>query len=174
MDEATRSQALDVVMAIIAMAALVIGLISMLIGKIAAWRDARSVNRSQGTVSPPPAQTAPDQQPPEAGINRPVSVSGTDTVGFDLASVPSDLTYEEVVTILAGQVTPAGKPTYSGKRIYTLVGGNYNEFTALMRRLRAKDNEPAEPPPTTTPIAGRATRATFKETDPELAFQPPE
>jgi hypothetical protein len=137
----------------------------------------RSVNTSAPVMSPSPVQTTPDQQPPEAGINRPVSVSvsvsGTDTAGFDLASVPSDLTYEEVVTILAGQVTPAGKPTYSGKRIYTLVGGNYNEFTALMRRLRAKDNEPAEPPPTTTPIAGRTTRATFKETDPELAYEPP-
>jgi hypothetical protein len=178
MDEATRNQALDVIMAIVAVSALAIGLISMAIGKITAWRDARSVNHSQPIMSPSPVQTTTDQQTPEAGIKAPVSVSvpvsGTDTGDFDLAAVPSDLTYEEVVTILAGQVTPAGKPAYSGKKIYTLVGGNYNEFTALMRRLRTKDNEPAEPPPATTPIAGRPTRAVFKETDPELAYQPPE
>lgn len=178
MDEATRNQALDVVMAIIAVSALAIGLISMLIGKITAWREARSVNYSQPVMSPTPEQTAADRQTPGASINPPVSVpvsvSGTDTAPFDLAAVPTDLTYEEVVTILAGQMTPAGKPAYSGKKIYNLVGGNYNEFIALMRQLRAKDGEPAEPPPVTTPIAGRPTRAVFKETDPELAYHPPE
>lgn len=177
-DEATRNQALDVIMVIITVAALLIGLISMLIGKIAVWRDRLSVNTSTPVMSSTPVQTTPDQQTDGAGIKSPVSVpvsvSGTDTAHFNLAAVPSDLTYEEVVTILAGQVTPGGKPAYSGKKIYTLVGGNYNEFTALMRRLRAKDSEPAEPPPTTTPIAGRPTRAIFKETDPELAYNPPE
>lgn len=178
MPEDVRNQALDVVMAIIAVAALVIGLASMLLGKIMAWWDKLSVNTSALVMSPSPSQTTPDQQTDGAGIKSPVSVpvsvSGTDTAPFNLAAVPSDLTYEEVIAILAGQVTPGGKPAYSGKKIYTLVGGNYNEFTALMRRLRAKDSEPAEPPPTTTPIAGRPTRAIFKETDPELAYNPPE
>lgn len=177
MDDATRNSALDLVMAIVAVAALVVGLTSMLLGKIMAWWDARSVNHSRPIMSSTPAQTTPDQQTDGAGIKSPVSVpvsvSGTDTAGFDLALVPSDLTYEEVVTILAGQVTPGGKPAYSGKKIYNLVGGNYNEFTVLMRRLRAKDGEPAEPPQSVTPIAERPTRATFREADPELAYDPP-
>lgn len=112
----------------------------------------------------------------EAGIkpSLPVSVlvSSSDTAGFDLDTVPSDLTYEEVVTILAGQMTATGKPLYSGKKIYGLVGGNYNEFSALMRELRSKDDAPAEPPTGMTPIAKRPTRATFQENDPDLARQP--
>jgi hypothetical protein len=154
------------------------------------WGDIRpklarlisSVKNYQPVMSPAPAQTEADQQTrkeeQKPGINPSVpvsvSVSGTDTAPFDLAAVPSDLTYEEVVTILAGQMTPAGKPAYSGKKIYGLVGGNYNEFTALMRQLRAKDEAPAEPPQSTTPIAGRPTRAAFREADPELAYLPPE
>lgn len=114
-----------------------------------------SVKDFQGAMPPESTPAKSNEQTGEgqqrAGINSPVpvsvSVSVPDTALFDLASVPSDLTYEEVVTILAGQVTSAGKPAYSGKKIYTLVGGNYNEFTALMRRLRTKDSEPAEPPP---------------------------
>lgn len=103
-----------------------------------------------------------------------VSVSSTDTTGFDLTAVPSDLTYEEIVTILAGQIASSGKPAYSGKKIYSFVGGNYNEFVALMRQLRSKDDAPAQPPQSTTPIAGRATRAIFRETDIGLAYEPPE
>lgn len=113
---------------------------------------------------------------PSAGINPPtpvsVSVSNSDTGTFDLDAVPSDLTYEEVVTILAGQMTATGKPVYSGKKIYGLVGGNYNEFSALMRDLRTKDDAPAEPIASITPIAKRPTRATFQENDPELMRQP--
>lgn len=184
MDEAMRAQALDYLMVFIAVAALVLGLGSMFLGRIVSlwdsfqtWRQS-SVSHFQPVMSPAPEQTAADRQTPGASINPPVSVpvsvSGTDTAPFDLAAVPTDLTYEEVVTILAGQMTPAGKLAYSGKKIYNLVGGNYNEFIALMRQLRAKDGEPAEPPPVTTPIAGRPTRAVFKETDPELAYHPPE
>lgn len=62
MDDATRNSALDLVMAIVAVAALVIGLTSMLLGKIMAWWDAWSVNRSQVVMSPAPTQTMPDQQ----------------------------------------------------------------------------------------------------------------
>lgn len=124
-------------------------------------------------ILPSKQEEAPQQR---AGIKPPIPlsglVSGTDTADFDLAAVPSDLTYEEVVAILAGQMTPAGKPAYSGKKIYGLVGGNYNDFTALMRRLRVKDEAPAEPPESVTPIAGRVTRAGFREVDPELSYQP--
>lgn len=61
-DEATRNQALDMVAAIVLIAALLIGLISMAIGKIVAWWDTRSVNHSQQLMSPAPAQTKADQQ----------------------------------------------------------------------------------------------------------------
>lgn len=62
MDDVTRNSALDLVMAIVAVAALVIGLTSMLLGKIMAWWDAWSVNHSRPVMSPAPAQTTPDQQ----------------------------------------------------------------------------------------------------------------
>lgn len=127
---------------------------------------------------PPEQREAPDEADIRAGISPPVSVSvsvsSTDTGRFDLAAIPSDLTYEETVAILEKQRAPSGKPTHSGKKIYTWVGGNYNEFTALMRQLRTKDDAPAEPPQTTTPIAHRQTRAAFRETEPELACHPPE
>lgn len=188
MDEAMREQALNFIMGLLLIVMLAIGLFSMLIGKLVSWWDAFWAWRqgdgvkSYGDAPTPPASRVENPPTPvmsrkKAGITSPiplsVSVSDTDTATFDLAAVPSDLTYEEVVAILAGQVTPAGKPAYSGKKIYGLVGGNYNEFTALMRRLRAKDDAPAEPPETTTPIAGRPTRAAFRETDLELQFPPP-
>lgn len=132
-------------------------------------RDEEPVKPSQVNPSPfvpaalPPIMSKEDA--PSTGINSvipvSVSVSGTDTAGFDVRAVPSDLTYEEVVTILAGQMTPDGKPKHSGKKIYSFVGGNYNEFSALMKRLRPKDGEPAEPPISETPVAGRPTSAQF-------------
>jgi len=141
--------------------------------------DAEVVRPYQGEPMCVCSSPAFDQQvatqPQRSGIKKEVpvsvSVSGTDTAGFDLASVPSDLTYEEIVTILAGQMISTGKPAYSGKKIYSLVGGNYNDFTVLMRKLRAKDEALAESSETLTPIAQRPTRAIFHN-DPDLSYQP--
>jgi len=167
----------DTVVIILVLGALAIGLLSMFIGWLVRVWDRfqarrglpRVVKLSHPTAppaslpEPPPVMSKQDQQ--KAGITPPipvpVSVSGTDTAGFDLATVPSDLTYEEVVTILAGQISPSGKPVYSGKKIYSLVGGNYNDFTVLMRQLRSKDEAPAESPVDSTPIANRPTSAKF-------------
>lgn len=169
---------MDYAVAIVLLGALAIGLGSMLIGKvIELWdRLVSRVSRVKGVRSVELPEWMERRE--KAGIKLPVpvsvsvSVSHTDTAAFDLDAVPSDLTYEEVVTILAGQMTATGKPVYSGRKIYSLVGGNYNEFTALMRQLRSKDDAPAEPPPVVTPIAKRPTRATFQENDPELVRQP--
>lgn len=167
---------MDYAVAIVLLGALAIGLGSMLIGKVIELWD-RLVSRvSRGKDARSAELPEWMERREKAGIKLPVpvsvSVSSTDTATFDLNAVPSDLTYEEVVTILAGQMTPTGKPLYSGRKIYSLVGGNYNEFTALMRELRSKDDAPAEPPPVVTPIAKRPTRATFQENDPELVRQP--
>lgn len=167
---------MDYAVAIVLLGALTIGLGSMLIGKVIELWDALVSRVSRGKGVRSVELPAWMERREKAGIKLPVpvsvSVSSTDTGGFDLDAVPSDLTYEEVVTILAGQMTPTGKPLYSGRKIYSLVGGNYNEFTTLMRELRSKDDAPAEPPPVVTPIAKRPTRATFQENDPELVRQP--
>lgn len=154
------------------MLGLVLGVLGLIVwnGK---REERKSVRGSQGTPSPAPhhdpppvmSKELPARADTDKPIPKPVSVSGSDTKDFDLGAIPSDLTYEEIVTILAGQVTPEGKPKYSGKKIYSWVGGNYNDFTALMKQLRAKDNEPAEAPLVPTPIVGRPTRATFREVE---------
>lgn len=112
-------------------------------------------------------------QAENAGINPPDTSINIGIRPFDVGDVPPDLTYEKTVTILSRLVTPAGKPRYSGKKIYNLVGGNYNEFVELMRQLRIKDPEPAEEPTVLTPFGGRPTKASYY-TDPDLVYEPPE
>lgn len=167
---------IDYAVAIVLIGALAIGLASMLFGKLVELWDWLVSSVSEGETAPSVEPAAQTSRPQAAGIkevvSKPVSVSVPNTAAFDLASVPPDLTYEEIVTILAFQATPTGKPLYSGRKIYSLVGGNYNEFSALMRELRSKDDAPADPPPIVTPIAGRPTRATFQESDPDLVRQP--
>lgn len=96
----------------------------------------------------------------------------TEDTGFSVDDIPVDLTYEEIVTILARQEDAKGNHRWSGKKIYSFVGKNYGEFVTLMRVLRPKDTEPAEEPTILTPIAGRPTKASLYA-DPEFAYQPP-
>lgn len=106
---------------------------------------------------------------------RTVSVSDTNTdTGIkpidtgDLALRLTEDQYIEIGILMRGRT---GKPLYSGKKLYGLAGGNYNDFVARVRRLRGGDTE-EEPLPHVTPIVGRRTNAVF-ESDPELSYQPP-
>jgi hypothetical protein len=52
------------------------------------------------------------------------------------------------------------KWAYSGKKMYAMFGGNYNEFLALVREVRGEKAEP-EDDAMITPIAGRPTKASL-------------
>lgn len=103
----------------------------------------------------------------------PVSDTNTDT-GIkpidtgDLALRLTEDQYIEIGILMRGR---SGKPLYSGKRLYGLAGGNYNDFVVRVRRLRGGDTD-EEPLPHVTPIVGRRTNAVF-ETDPDYPYQAP-
>lgn len=160
MPEDVRSQALDVVMAIIAVAALVIGLISMLIGKITAWREARGVNTSVRVPSPDPTQTAPDQQTDGADRRASAGLSGDPRhcpalrldrtkAGLITTLVYNEWTVSEIRAALKGDNTVLGQEIAEAReRLGMAPAGEYR-----------------------TPIAGRPTAAVFETGD--LAYEPP-
>lgn len=112
--------------------------------------------------APPDTDTAPIPPVPDTGI------------GIDTARLASSLTEAQRLEVLALARGPKGKWIYSGKKLYTLFGGNYNDFVATMRRLRnGQDDDPPEEPTILTPIAGRPTKASYYPDQPDLEFQPP-
>lgn len=142
--------------------------------------QAESVKRSAVLVSADPSLALANQaahyvQPPPPDTNTtsipPVSDTG---IGVDMAQLASNLTEAQRLEILALARTPKGKWAYSGKKLYTLFGGNYNDFVATMRKLRdGQDDDPPEEPTVLTPIAGRPTKASYYPDDPALEYQPP-
>lgn len=100
-----------------------------------------------------------------------VLVPGTPLPAGEIAR---NLTEDQIVALLATARNARGKYLYSGKKIYALVGGNYGQFLATMRRIRGdeKDDLPEEPV-AYTPIAGRPTKASYYADDPDLAYIPP-
>lgn len=159
-DEATRGQAIDVVMAIIVVAALVIGLISMLIGKIAAWRDRLGVNTSAPVMSPIQPQTTPDQQTDGADRRASVGLSGDPRrcpalqldrtkASLIMLLVYNEWTVSEIRSVLKGDNTVLGQEIADAReRLGMVPAGEYR-----------------------TPIAGRPTSAVFETGD--LAYEPP-
>lgn len=111
--------------------------------------------------------------------NEPVPVAGPGAVpapslgtgAVDVATLASSLTEAQYIELGARLRDRRGKPVFSGKKLYTLAGGNHDEFLASMRRWRG-DEPTEEEPGYTTPIVGRPTAARF-ETDPEYPYQAP-
>ena len=99
-----------------------------------------------------------------------IPVSGTG-IGRNTAADLVSLTEGQIVEALARRKDARGKYIYSGKKIYALVGGNYNEFVAKVQRIRGEDAD-LDGPQHVTPIVGRATNAKF-ETDPDYPYQAP-
>lgn len=160
-DEATRNQALDMVAAIVLIAALLIGLISMAIGKIVAWWDTRSVNHFQAVMSPDLAQTKPDRQTDEPDRRAPAGLSGDPRrcpalqldrtkAGLITLLVYNEWTVSEIRAVLKGDNTTMGQDIAEAReRLGMAPVGEYR-----------------------TPIADRPTRAVF-ETDPGLVYEQP-
>lgn len=99
-----------------------------------------------------------------------IPVSGTG-IGRNTAADLVSLTEDQIVEALARRKDARGKYIYSGKKIYALVGGNYNEFVAKVQRIRGEDAD-LDGPQHVTPIVGRPTNAKF-ETDPDYPYQAP-
>lgn len=102
--------------------------------------------------------------------------SGTapDTSRYRCLVPARDLTERETIVMLAVQKN-GSKWRYSGKKIYNLVGGNHDQFLALMREIRGDlDPETAPPDLAFTPFAGRPTRASYYPDEPELEYQEPQ
>lgn len=163
MDDATRNSALDLVMAIVAVAALVVGLTSMLLGKIMAWWDARSVNHSQAVMSPVSPQTNPDQQTDEPDRRADTALSGDPKL---CPALRLDKTKVGLITILVYN-------EWTVSEIRSLLKGDNTTMSQEIAEVR-KNLGLAPPTEYRTPIAGRATVARFYESDPELAYQPPD
>jgi hypothetical protein len=159
-DEATRSQALDVIMVIVAVAALMIGLISMLIGKISAWLDTQSVNHSQAIMSPAPAQTTPDQQTDEADRPADARLSGDPRRCYALQL---DRTKAGLITVLVYNEWSVSEIRGVLKGDNTVLGQEIAEARERLGMLPAGEYR--------TPIAGRPTAAVFETGD--LAYEPP-
>lgn len=104
---------------------------------------------------------------------RPTAVPGIGTPHVDLVALARILTKDQYVDLGALMIDEKGKPICSGKILYRIAGGNYGEFLARMRRLRAGEvEEPEEELPAhVTPIVGRATSAQFY--DPDYPYQAP-
>lgn len=104
----------------------------------------------------------------------PSSGTGPDTSRDQPPVLGRNLTERETIALLANQKN-GSKWRYSGKKIYSLVGGNHDQFLAIMREIRG-ETTPDEAPEdlVLTPIAQRPTRATYFEDAPELRYQAPE
>lgn len=158
---------MDYVFAIIAVAALAIGLISMLVGRaVEAWDRLKAwraiVNHSQALASPAQPQTEQTAQTDGADRRADGTASGHDQLWRDFlldrtrarliaVMVDSQLSVAEIRGLLKGDNGAIG-----------------NEAEAARTRLGLTPPEAYR-----TPIAGRPTNAAFYEADPELAYQPP-
>jgi hypothetical protein len=101
----------------------------------------------------------------------PVSDTG---ISRDTGAIAGNLTEREILIVLAMARNARGKYIYSGKKIYALVGGNYNDFVATMKQLRGEERDllPDEPS-VFTPIAQRPTNASYYPNNPELEYRAP-
>ena len=110
-----------------------------------------------------------DAAPVPSAVPVPVPLPSLGTGAIDIAALADNLTEDQYIELGARLRDRNGKPIYSGKRLYTLAGGNHDEFLANMRRWRG---DLPDAPVYTTPIVGRATSARF-ETDPDFPYQSP-
>jgi hypothetical protein len=137
------------------------------------------VSRFEGERGLP---TDPRREPAHMSSQRPVpehriiAVPGTGT-NSPVPPVPakSDLTYDEAVR-RAAAIKVNGKWWMSGKKLYSIVGGNHARFLEIVSEVRgepAPDDVPAAPP-AISPIAGRPYNpASFHSDNPELQYQEP-
>lgn len=115
--------------------------------------------------------STPKGEPVPGLVPRSVPVPSTAATKIDLVFLASNLTEAQYIELGARLRDRRGKYVFSGKKLYTLAGGNHDEFLANMRRWQggqSVDDEPVH----VTPIVGRPTSAQF-ETDRDFPYQAP-
>lgn len=121
-----------------------------------------------------PAHMSTEAHRPEYRIVAVPSTATKETV----PAVPTqdDLTYDEAVR-QAASIKVNGKWFMSGKKLYSIVGGNHKRFLEIVSEVRgdpSPDDLPAAPP-NVAPVSGRPIPANvvFHSDDPALEYQPP-
>jgi hypothetical protein len=118
----------------------------------------------------PPAPVVMSRAAPEAAS---ISID-TSTIPAKSEPPKAELTERAIVQWMAQQKTVDGW-RWSANAIYQHMRGNRNEVMGWVREVRGgKPESPAEDDDLTlTPFAGRVTRRSFYQDDPELEYQPP-
>jgi hypothetical protein len=141
-------------------------LISMAIGHL---MDRYAVKHSEearhGTVVMSRAESGPIATAP--------AVPGTGAAPGPTPVPGGNLTEDQVFVQLALLKTRAGKWYFSGKRLYSLWGGNHDAFLARMREIRGDGPDDTPDDTIVTPIAGRRTRAAYYPGEPDLEYESP-
>ena len=132
------------------------------IDKVRAWWNKRSVKRFEPVqglrpvARPVPAHMSSQGLAPKRPIIA-VPSTATKTVPSPVPA-KNDLTYDEAVR-QAAAIKVGGKWWMSGKKLYSVVGGNHARFLEIVSEVRgeaAPNDMPAAPKPTPkSPIAGR-------------------
>lgn len=94
---------------------------------------------------------------PDTAGTTPVPVVPDTAATLDPRVVAVNFTEDQWFTALALARLPNGQWRFSGKKLYTLQGGNHNDFVARLKKER--DGEITDT--TRTPIADRPTSAAF-------------
>jgi hypothetical protein len=166
MDDAMRAQALDYLLAFIIVASLVIGLGSMLAGRVVSLWDSfqawRSVNKYQAVMSPTLPAPAPDGQTDETDRRPDAALSEHDSLWQEFCV---DRTRARLIAVMVDSQIPVAA-------IRGLLKG---DNTVISQEVEAARKQLGLAPvaPYVTPIAGRPTRASFYQDDPDLQFHPP-
>lgn len=116
---------------------------------------------------PPAVMSRPEDQPTGISID-------TSIIPTKKEPVLVELTEQVIVQWMAAQKTVDGW-RWSANAIYQYMKGNRNEVMRWVREVRGGGAPLAEPEDdqTLTPIAGRPTRRSYYQDDPDLQFQEP-
>lgn len=167
MDEAMRAQALDYLMAFIVIAALVLGLGSMLLGRVVSWWEARGVNTSPG-VAPIIMSRSEGSVPPSA----PSSLE-TDGRRTETTAPGPKFTEDQLLTLYAG-LRAHGMVRDKASQLLKASGIPMNNNLWTRAAPPPAPGAPVEDDDSVlTPIAGRRTRASYYPEEPDLEFNPP-
>lgn len=118
----------------------------------------------------PPAPVVMSRAEPKAAS---ISID-TSTIPAKSEAPPAELTERAIVQWMAQQKTVDGW-RWSANAIYQYMRGNRNEVMGWVREVRGgKPEAPAEDDDlTVTPYAGRVTRRSYYQEDPELEYERP-
>lgn len=124
-------------------------------------------------LRPAPSADRSVNSAPVVPVSRLIPLVPDTGTGIDTAKIAASLTEAQLLEVLALARGAQGKWLFSGKKLYSLFGGNHNEFVATMRRLRDGQTDLPEEPDILTPIAQRPTKQSYYQDDPELRYSAP-